>query len=33
MLGVQVMGANEAALKVEADICRLINDGWGNYYG
>lgn len=29
----QVMGADDAADKVEADICRLINDGQGNSMG
>ena len=32
-VGVQVMGADAAADKVEADICRLINDGQSSYYG
>lgn len=27
------MGANAAADKVGADICRLINDGQSSYYG
>lgn len=31
--GVQVMGADAAADKVEADLCKLINDGQSNYYG
>jgi len=27
------MGADAAADKVEADLCKLINDGQGDYYG